>query len=515
MLPAVSGVEVAVSGGLSGKGVTAADGTWRAPFAAVPGPNRFSVAASTPDVVLHAFAPTRAPAQRVVVPASVALTASAEQVVAQRHRLVIHKQGDDTGYLPVAGARFQVAGQTVAADQPIELEAGVYRVTEVTPPAGYAAAGPWPVDLTGGDVTLDVIDHGVRGSVSVTKTDSSTMQPVAGATLAIRFDADHDGRFDGQPDQQIATWSSTSGPKLVSGLLPGNYQVIELAPPPGYRSATGPSPFTVAPGQQAEVTLADAPRASVAFVKSPALSGAVFAVRNDAGVELGRCTSDTDGRCTVDADRIVVGRTACWSEVAAPPGYRVAPGACLTVARGVNVVPITEVPVPVAVTAVKRDAAGGRPLAGAGYDLVRRDADGRLATVASATSGPDGRLSWPDQPPGSDYCAVERRPPPGYSVGAAPTCAMAAVGRPIAFSLTDQALPAPPITSPPATSPPATVAAVVALAPAKNAPTPAGGSLPATGRPVATVLRTGLGLVVVGFGLLGLARLSRRSGRLP
>ncbi|MDQ1397684.1 MAG: hypothetical protein QOG64_2943, partial [Acidimicrobiaceae bacterium] len=226
-------------------------------------------------------------------------------------------------------------------------EPGRYQVTETTAPSGYATAGPWDVDLTGGDAVLEVLDHALQGSVKVTKRDAVTHAPLAGARLLVRYDADRDGRFD----TDVATFTSDARPRILDHLRPGDYQLSEAAPPPGYRPAARPAMFTVAPGRQAEVTLADAPRTSVTFAKSPPLAGAVFAVSDDRGHELGRCTSASDGRCHLGDDIFQPGQRLCWKEVVAPPGYATAAGECMTAAAGAMVVAVTDValPVPVAV----------------------------------------------------------------------------------------------------------------------------------------------------------------------
>ena len=61
------------------------------------------------------------------------------------------------------------------------------------------------------------------------------------------------------------------------------------------------------------------------------------------------------------------------------------------VVAGDNVMTVTDQPLPVPISAVKRDAADGRSLAGATYDLVRRDPGGGLTPVGSATSSPSDR----------------------------------------------------------------------------------------------------------------------------
>ena len=172
------------------------------------------------------------------MPSTIPLAATAVATVPAHHRLTIRKSGDDEAYLPVEGARFAVAGHTVDAGEPIDLAAGRYHVTETTAPHGYATAGPWDVDLTAADATLDVVDHAVPGSAKVSKTDSLTGRPLAGAHLLLQYDRDHDGQFE----TDVAAIASRDRPDIVDHLRPGTYRLSEAAPPPGYRPRPVPPP---------------------------------------------------------------------------------------------------------------------------------------------------------------------------------------------------------------------------------------------------------------------------------
>jgi uncharacterized surface anchored protein len=170
------------------------------------------------------------------------------------HVLTIEKRGDDTAYVPVAGARFEIAGRMVTAGEPVELEAGRYTVTEVQPPPGYAPAGPWTVDLTSADSTLTVADQVIPGSLVVAKRDDATHDLLAGAVLAVEVDRDHNGTFE----TAVTELTTASTPTVIDHLVPADYRVSERAPPPGYLAGDdGPVVVRIPPGGSTEVTIDD------------------------------------------------------------------------------------------------------------------------------------------------------------------------------------------------------------------------------------------------------------------
>lgn len=227
---------------------------------AVEGENRFDADADTPDLDLRSYAPRRAVAQRVARPSVAHLHASAGFTAVPRRRLTIHKIGDDDPYLPVAGASFTVDGQQVTAGPDgltpaVELEPGRYEIVETAPPPGYQPGGPWPVDISADEVTVEARDHAVTGAVAIEKVDDTTGRPVPGAALALAFDSDRDGTYE------TALGTVVSGPDPVrrDGLLPGDYEVTETSPPAGYRPAPSPVRVTVAPGSTEMAEVRDAP----------------------------------------------------------------------------------------------------------------------------------------------------------------------------------------------------------------------------------------------------------------
>jgi hypothetical protein len=457
-----------------GHGPTGSDGTARFTYRAGLGANRFAAVAVATDPSLAAWGPTTSPAQRVARPATV-----------------------DVG----ARASF-----------------------EVTPP---------------------------DGGIELDKTDAATGEPLAGAVFDLAFDADGDDRYE-TPAGQI---TSDLEPVVTAGLAPGNYQLTETSAPPGYEPLVEPFVVTVPPGQVVDVDVANQPRSTVAFEKVPrgeadpaqvTLAGAVFVVTGphdppppgpiigdypqggdgaiDPAPEVGRCTTDVEGRCGLVGGALSGGRQYCYREEVAPPGFGRAEPGCFRAgpAAAIELVEIAEPSTFTPVDAVKRDAVTDETLAGAVYDLYRRSGDDTLPApsppddaspldghtwVGRATSDDRGRLVWPRQIPGHRYCAVEHRAPEGYARRAEPVCSEEVrPGVAVHLTLRDQPLgPPATVTPPPGATPPG---------PRAPTPTPGGASsrsspLPVAGGGSRSLALMGAGLVVLG----GCARGAAARGR--
>lgn len=560
---------------------TDARGTATFPFTAGPGENRFAATASAPDPVLHAYTSSTAPAQRVAVPAVVQLTATA-RFAPTPSTITVHKTGDATAYLPLTGARFEVrpagadghhGGEPVGtlvtdaagATEALAVPPGSYVVHEVEPPPGYAPAGPWRVDVAAGEAaTVEVADRSHPGRARIEKIDATTGRPVAGATLALAYDADADGTFETELDPIV----TGDGP-AEARLRVGHYRLTEVTTPEGYEGLDHPIEFNVGAGERMTVTVENAPQATIAFRKVPSgpvdpdhvvLAGAVFAVRPEGGgEEVGRCTTDLHGRCALPRGAVEAGARYCWEELSAPPGFGTAEPGCVE-AGGAGEVTTVEVEEPsehTEVTGDKRDAETGEPVEGATYDLYRRGGPpaGRLPSpappegagpvdgatwVATATSDDRGRVPWGLQLPGFVYCAAERRAPEGYRLDPTLRCTAGPLeaGEPAVIRLPDQPVPppttstttsttvptttsttVPPTTGPSTTVPPTTIPGPtppptfggptpVPTWPATTVPSPAPPpptSLPMTGAASRTagMASVGGGLVLLGAAVLG------------
>ena len=271
----VPGVAVTVTGLGAPKDVaTGPDGAFT--LAAPPrgAPTSVQATAVVPRLPADAWASTTTPAQRVARPTLDQLAAAVEVPVATG-RLRIDKTGDATAWVPVTGARFEVApggdGDPVelivgddSSTPAVELPIGAHRVVEVEPPPGYRAAGPWMVEVRPGEVTvLEVHDEVERATLRLRKVDAQTSRPLAFAGLTVRYDADADGTFDGDGDPVVAEVLSTRAPIEVPDLLPGRYELREDLTPTGYEPLPEPVLVELAPGQVLDLDVPNEPTPDV------------------------------------------------------------------------------------------------------------------------------------------------------------------------------------------------------------------------------------------------------------
>ncbi len=459
-------------------------------------------------------------AQRVViggnVPAqtTVTVTRTVEQQPDTTVTVTVNKSGDVTAYHPITGAQFElhaetpdgvkVAGPvTVGADGTatfpavVTTDLGSLWLVETTPPPGYTAADPIAVPLAG-TPTVAVADEAQRGTLTLVKRDAQTGQPLAGALLRIRYDADGDGTFE----TDLGTHTTTTDPVPAGYLLPGRYEITEEAPPPGYQlPADARQVVTVEPGGTLTATFDDHALTTIGFRKQPAgvypagvsLAGATFVVRDADGREAGRCTTDATGGCTLPEQSLVAGQEYCWEETTAPPGFTRADGGCFTAPARAQMVPLVVIEQGeyTVIEVDKRDADDrDRPLADATYALTAGDTTTPLAT---GTTGPDGIIRFTVLP-GAVYCVREVRAPAGYQLDPARVCTPGPVSPTSRSRLTvyDQRTPEAPATPAPSEGP----------------------ELPYTGAASAQLGELGAAAVLAGVGLL-LLGVPRRRGRWP
>lgn len=346
------GVPISVTGATvtpDTNGTTGPDGamgfTWTPSTPTVTLAARAAVPLPGTDVTVWRPATAPVPVQRVLTagpgttPATtVNLTANAPST------LTLVKQSADAASVPVGsgfgfdvaqptgpgGASVTVASRQTAADGSVApvtgLRAGPYRVTETAHPAAFRSGGPWTGTLAAGqNARLVLTDQVTTRPVSVAKTgDNAAAQPIgAGVTFAVSFDAANTGSFT-TPE---GSWTTgTDGTTAPHDLVPGRYQVAEVAAPRGYGLAP-PVTFNVAPvtgdGSAAQkVTVHDlAVRAGLSLRKvdadtKTAVAGAVLRVARADHV-VGTFTTRTSPVAVGD---LVAGHYTV-TEVAAPPGY--------------------------------------------------------------------------------------------------------------------------------------------------------------------------------------------------
>jgi Prealbumin-like fold domain len=385
--------------------------------------------------------------------------------------LSLTKTGNDTAYVPIASAVFTVTGPspstaavgtltvgTTGSTNTISgLQPGRYTITETTPPAGYQPVTPIEVTVAVGHATtgVDVSDSVIPATVTLVKADAETGAPIAGAVLDVKYDSTGSGTYS----QDLGTCTTGTGGSCVpagndgpDALLPGNYEVTEVTPPPGYvvDPTTSVQRVTLTPGEAGTVTFHDHLLVPASFQKvatgnvnptQVVYAGAVIVVHQGTatGTQVATCTTATNGACTTGAV-LVSGSPYCWVETVAPPGLQGGAHGCFTADNAQGAQPITVTDSGLFVPIVAKKVAAADPtvtLPAAVFDLYRIDtghgpdaptppadavAEPGQTWVARATSGSDGLADFPMQFPGYAYCVLEVTAPTNYVAAVGEQC---------------------------------------------------------------------------------------------
>ncbi|MFF2815954.1 SpaA isopeptide-forming pilin-related protein [Kitasatospora cineracea] len=311
-------------------------------------------------------------------------------------------------------------------------------------------------------------------STSVTKVDSDTAQPLAGAVFQLWRESNGVPGLQAtgaNPDTVVGSPCTTpvSGQCSAAGLPLGTYYWQETAAPPGYDLPAQRVATVVlgTDGQNVPVTVQDTkspvPLGSTTVTKvdsetNAPLAGAVFQLwRESNGVPglqatganpdtvVGSpCTTPVSGQCS--AAGLPLG-TYYWQETAAPPGYDLPAQRVATVVLGTDGqnVPVTvrdsRTPDATGSTGVtKLDAGTGRPLAGAVFQLWR-ESNG-VPGLQTTGAGADTAVGPPCTTPATGVCRAAGLPlgtyywqevsaPDGFDLPAEPvtTVVIAAAGQ--------------------------------------------------------------------------------------
>ena len=191
-------------------------------------------------------------------------------------KLTLLKTGNDQPYLGVAGAQFEIlSGASVVdslttdenglAGPTPALTVGTYTLHEITAPPGYALLSDQNVTVVANTTTVVSLtgvrsEQAIPGFLSLEKVDDLSGAPLAGAALALAYDAQHTGTYV-EVGTCITDSSGTCSPPGTDGAswLPGYYRVSEQNAPPGYllNPATQTQFIELAPGQHLTVRFAD------------------------------------------------------------------------------------------------------------------------------------------------------------------------------------------------------------------------------------------------------------------
>jgi len=318
----------------------------------------------------HQIAETQAPegyaaagdAQSVDVAADQQATVTFQNERAQGQFRIL--KVDQDGGASLAGACFTVddglpicdnqTGDLDPADGVILVDAaaGERQVAEASAPEGYdPALAPVAVTVTAGEAAEVTFENSAAtGSVSITKTDNTTQQPLAGACFTLQG---AEGATSGAVcDNGDGDADPADGVIVLQGVAPGTYDLVESTTPDGYVAPDGPvaTGLQVAAGAAAEVAVGNQPAdvptptplpaGSVLIDKvdpdGNALAGACFALSGatDAGPVCDNDAADTDPADGKIGIANVPAGDYTLSETQAPDGYSQAANQNLTVAVG-------------------------------------------------------------------------------------------------------------------------------------------------------------------------------------
>ncbi|WP_270166339.1 SpaA isopeptide-forming pilin-related protein [Paenibacillus sp. SYP-B4298] len=305
------------------------------------------------------------------------------------------------------------------------LKPGVYALVETAAPEHYVVS-PTLINFTipfnpQQAVELTVANKLDRGAVELTKRDADHADRVlAGAEFKL---------LNAQ-GVEVASGLTTNaqGKLLIDELVPGRYELIETKAPANYELDSTPISFDIVKSQQQTLSISfenTLTPGAVELLKVDAdnhnapLAGAVFAIMNEAGVEVySGLTTGNDG--LIVADQLKPG-TYQLVETAAPAGYdRLAAPITFTIVEGQQEtlrVQVSNEQTTGSVQLTKVDQNNKtRMLKGAQFTL--RQADGTVVHTGLETDD-NGQLVVDGLKPGN-YELVETKSPSGYRLDATP-----------------------------------------------------------------------------------------------
>lgn len=308
------------------------------------------------------------------------------------------------------------------------LKAGTYIVEETHAPAGYIIDdAPKTVYLSGKEqaaVTVEFANQPDSG-LTITKLDSMTKEPLAGAVFEIRNSA---GAVVGNSNGRYTT--DEGGTIHLPGLPTDTYTVREVQAPNGYVLSGEPQTVKLIHGETHSLTFYNVPKGALVIVKQDVetkkpLAGATFKVTTSSGEFVaaqggavssnGLYTTDKSGQIVLtglEPDTYVV------SEYKAPSGYEL-DSTLQTVevnAHDTQTLYFYDSPTPEGgLRIVKLDEETRQPIRGVEFEVTHMDGK-RLGTYRTDSKGV---ISLPELAPGW-YTVTERKAADGYELDAQP-----------------------------------------------------------------------------------------------
>ena len=243
--------------------------------------------------------------------------------------IVIKKYDEDTG-LPLVGAEFSIAkkGGSIIYEgitdssgiiKVDDLEPGFwYTITEIAAPKGYLIVTESKDVYLESDRVVEIkFDNKLRPSLKITKTDSQTGLPLAGAKFAVK-------KTEGNTVSEYIT--DSAGTILINDLDEAIYSVWEVEAPNGYVLNTEHRDIQLEWGKVKSLAFTNTKKPSLIIKKydegtALPLSGAEFSVAKMGGTIVYEGMVNANGEIHLD------GLEPGWykvTEIAAPPGYLMA-----------------------------------------------------------------------------------------------------------------------------------------------------------------------------------------------
>ncbi len=308
------------------------------------------------------------------------------------------------------------------------LKAGTYIIEETHAPEGYIIDdAPKTVYISGKEqaaVTVEFANQPDSG-LTITKLDSVTKKPLAGAVFEIRNSA---GGVVGNSNGIYTT--DESGTIHLPGLPTDTYTVKETKAPEGYVLSGEPQTVKLIHGETHSLTFYNAPKGSLVVVKLDAdtkkpLAGATFKITTSSGefVAAQGGVVSSNGLYTTDKNGQIIltglnPNTYVVTETRAPEGYELdAPPQTVAVnAQDTQTLTFYDTKTPLGgLRIIKLDEVTRQPISGVEFEVAHMD--GKRVSFYRTDS--KGIISLPHLAPGW-YTVTERKAAHGYELDAAP-----------------------------------------------------------------------------------------------
>ena len=290
------------------------------------------------------------------------------------------------------------------------LDPGTYLVKEVAAKGHVVNSTPQEIEIEAGSGrhTLTFLNF-IKPGIHLTKLDSETMKPLAGAKFRI-------SKIGGDFSKEYTT--DGSGEIDLSELEPGAYEVVEISAPDGYLIDEARRTIELVAGENAEFVFTDTKRPVLILEKYDAhdgkpLAGATFRIApiNDPDHYVDKVT-DAQGRITLEG---LDAGVYSVQELNAPEGYvldstehhvKLYPGETSTI--------IIENEKRPALRIVKYDAQTKKPLPDTTFEVYR---DSEL--IGTYTTDANGEILLYDLTPGT-YLVKEVSAPDTHVLNSTP-----------------------------------------------------------------------------------------------